>query len=220
LRHRDRSWRWCALTAQNLLARPGVGAILINASDITERKRTGDLLAFHANHDPLTDLLNRASFNQHLTRALGATRRHHRSVSVLFIDLDGFKTVNDKFGHNIGDQLLKEVAHRLSGCLREEDCLARQGGDEFTAVLEETIEHPGALEVSRRIMAALAPPIDLGTTTVAITASIGVAQSSIGTDLSADRLTQLADIAMYRAKQLGKDQVYVLSPEDLPVMPV
>lgn len=220
LRHRDKSWRWCALTAQNLLDRPGVGAILINASDITERKRTGDLLAFHANHDPLTHLLNRASFNQHLSRALQAARRHQRLVSVLFIDLDGFKNINDSYGHNIGDQLLKEVAHRLSGCLRQEDCLARQGGDEFTAVIEESPGQPGASEVSLRIMEALRPPVDLGTTTVSITASVGISRSDIEENPGADRLTQLADIAMYRAKQLGKDRFYVLSQTDLPVMPI
>lgn len=174
-----------------------------------ERERKARLaaeeIAEHATraalHDPLTGLPNRALLMDRLETGLARSQRHSRLVAVFFLDLDRFKLVNDSLGHGAGDRLLIEVARRLRHVTRPSDTVARLGGDEF-AILSEDWEDRDAVEgLAERLIAALAPPVGLGSKTVFTTASIGVALASSG---SPHALLRDADAAMYAAKQRGK----------------
>ena len=156
-----------------------------------------------AHHDGLTGLPNRRSFAERLDALLALARRHHHPVALMFIDLDGFKAVNDTHGHAAGDQLLQVVAVRIQGCLRDGDLLFRMGGDEFTAVLSRVVAADDADAVARRVLAAVAQPVTVSGATASVSASIGIALYP--TDAAApDGLLRLADDAMYRAKAAGK----------------
>jgi diguanylate cyclase (GGDEF)-like protein len=150
-----------------------------------------------ATHDPLTSLLNRREFVQRLDDEM--TRQSSTVVAfVAFVDLDGFKEVNDRLGHAAGDQLLIEVANRLVDSVRETDVVARLGGDEFLILLNGAA--PGHVDgILDRVSAALSRPIDLGEETVRVGASIGLADSTEDSD--PDELIRRADLAMYRAKR-------------------
>lgn len=162
-----------------------------------------ELLSHQAFHDSLTHLPNRVMFKDRLQRALASAQRHDRSVAVLFLDVDGFKNVNDRFGHETGDALLILMAQRLQACVRPEDTAARLGGDEFTILLEELTDISGALRVADRIIADLHMPFVIADRTFVVTASIGIAWSATGQE-QADELLRQADVAMYRAKAQGK----------------
>lgn len=171
--------------------------------DVTDRKRAEEELTHRAMHDVLTGLANRALFLDRLEVALA--RREHRSgeVAVLFLDLDGFKAVNDTLGHEAGDELLVAAAGRIEGCVRPSDTVARFGGDEFV-VLCDGIEGEGDAEaVARRISAALGAPFDIGERRARVTASIGIALS-IGPGDEPEGVIRDADQAMYLAKQRGR----------------
>jgi diguanylate cyclase (GGDEF)-like protein len=162
-------------------------------------------LARLAHRDPLTDLPNRAAFAEGLNRALAQARRHGTKLGVMYIDLDGFKAVNDVHGHDAGDALLQEVGARIRGCVREYDVVARLGGDEF-AVLTAT-PSDGSLEVAaERIARGLALPFELDVGEVQVTASIGIAGFPDSAS-AATELLKLADDAMYRAKRAGKNRI-------------
>jgi diguanylate cyclase (GGDEF)-like protein/PAS domain S-box-containing protein len=169
--------------------------------DITEQKQTVNQLAFRATHDGLTDLLNRTTFMSRLndaTRAVG-----DGSVAVLFVDLDNFKTINDRLGHAIGDRMLVAAARRLRGCVRPGDTLARLGGDEFAILIERVTGDTDVAGVVDRIRRALAQPFSIDHHDLIATASIGVARSS--DDLAGpEELLRAADSAMYRAKAAGR----------------
>jgi diguanylate cyclase (GGDEF)-like protein len=163
-----------------------------------------------ARHDSLTGLPNRVLFLDRVEQAVARAHRHGVSLAVLFLDLDGFKAVNDRFGHAEGDELLKLVAARLVGCVRAVDSVARLGGDEF-AVLVEELEEPGEVELlCRRILAALRREISIADHDVLVGASIGVAVC--GDEDDAAGLLRNADMAMYRAKALGKDRYFLYQP--------
>lgn len=167
-------------------------------------------LARLANRDPLTDLSNRAAFVDSLKQALAQAKRHGTKLGVLYIDLDGFKAVNDVQGHDAGDALLQELAGRIRRSVREYDVVARLGGDEF-AVLTTTLSD-GALDVAaERIARAVAPPVALDGGEVGVTASIGVACFPDDASEAPD-LLKLADDAMYRAKRAGKNRVCYAAP--------
>jgi diguanylate cyclase (GGDEF)-like protein len=135
-------------------------------------------------------------------------------MTVMFIDLDGFKKVNDTLGHDVGDLLLQEVALRLQKCIRLSDSVGRLGGDEFAMVLEDTQERADSIQIAERILAALASPFVLGGHPVAAAASIGIAiYGKDGTD--ALTLLKNADVAMYRAKEAGRKQFRFFSEPDL-----
>ena len=169
--------------------------------DVTARRALEVRLAHQATHDALTGLPNRALFLERLSAALARTNRDGAAVAVLFLDLDGFKAVNDGLGHAAGDLLLAVTARRLLDCIRVGDTAARLGGDEFAVVLEPLADIEGAEVVARRVIAALALPVFVGMGEACVSASIGIAVSAVGD--TADMLLSAADTAMYRAKRSG-----------------
>ncbi len=207
-RHADGSWRHLESGGVNLLDEPGVGGIVVNTRDITERKTLEERLLHQALHDPLTGLANRALLLDRLGHALDRAERTEACVAALFLDLDDFKVVNDSLGHDAGDELLVEAAERLGSCLRPEDTIARLGGDEFVVLLEDVHGRGEATEAATRIAEALREPFLLGAHEEAfVSVSIGVALASGGEDRtgsSPDDLLRRADVAMYEAKRKGK----------------
>jgi diguanylate cyclase (GGDEF)-like protein len=165
-----------------------------------------------ARHDGLTGLANRALFRDRVDLALARTRHAPGQVAVLFVDLDGFKTVNDTLGHAAGDQLLVEAARRLASCVRPGDTAARLGGDEFAVVLDGVPEPATATQVAHRVLAALDQPFDLHATPVTCGASLGIAATSSPLD-QADTLLRNADRAMYAAKRIGKGRLVWHDPD-------
>jgi diguanylate cyclase (GGDEF)-like protein len=186
----------------------------------TERQRTDEELmrreeelSFLATHDALTGLPNRTLILDRVEQILARSRRTKRPAAALFLDLDNFKDINDTLGHSAGDELLKAVAARLDGVVRDVDALGRLGGDEFVVISEELSLAAGPELVAERLLEALKQPFKLGEgkeTKVMVTASIGIAiGSAIGEQTSAEELLRNADIAMYRAKWDGKNRYSV-----------
>ena len=172
-------------------------------SDVTEKKQSEERLHHQAFHDSLTGLPNRKLFVDRLGQALRRTRRlKGRQVAVLFMDLDGFKVINDSLGHDTGDRLLVEVTKRLGSCLRPEDTLARFGGDEFTVLVEDVEAPDGAVRVAERIVEELREPFSLEGRESYVAVSIGVGLGSDDTK-DAEELLREADTAMYMAKEEG-----------------
>ena len=177
-------------------------------SDITEHKELEDRIARLALVDMLTDLPNRCAFEEALERAAARSRRHGGAIAILYLDLDGFKSVNDTLGHAAGDELLREVAVRLRSCLRAEDMVARLGGDEFAALL--TVAAGDACReaeaTARRILAALSEPVVTAEGPARVGASIGMAVYPLCCP-TAEQCVRDADGAMYAAKHAGKQRV-------------
>ena len=199
-RHADGSWRTVEATGRNKLDDPSVKGIIVNYRDVTERKRLEEQLTHQAFHDPLTGLANRALFSDRVDHAI-RRRSAEQRVAVLFLDLDDFKTVNDSLGHGPGDLVLRAVAERLVGCLRDGDTVARLGGDEF-AVLVEDAAPIDAQTVAGRVLRSLEDPFEVAGKQVRLSASVGVAFATPEGD--ADDLLRNADVAMYTAKGGGK----------------
>jgi diguanylate cyclase (GGDEF)-like protein len=171
--------------------------------DITERRAIEEQLVREALHDRLTGLPNRALLLDRVTQALSAVRRHGQTLGVLFIDIDRFKVINDSLGHDVGDQVLVEVARRLEVAMRPGDTVSRFGGDEFV-VLCEDLDHPAqALVVATRLQEVLSEPVRVGDAELVMTVSTGIALPSSPAD-DAGTLLRDADAAMYRAKQDGR----------------
>jgi diguanylate cyclase (GGDEF)-like protein len=168
------------------------------------RRQAEERVHHLAHFDELTGLPNRSTFNQRLNHALVQARRNDEPVAILFIDLDRFKNINDTLGHEAGDRVLKQVAERLRGCLREGDTVGRLGGDEFVVLIEELAQPMHVAAVAQKIIAAVAQPFFLEAHEFHITASIGI---STYPDDSKDMqgLLKNADISMYRAKEQGKN---------------
>lgn len=185
--------------------------------DISAHKRTQDYLhelnrtlEHLARHDPLTKLANRLHFIDSLQREISRSRRHDLSLAVLFIDLDHFKEINDTKGHDIGDAILVEVAHRLTSSLRKEDFIARLGGDEVAAILPEIKSIEEATTAADKIIACCNKPFLIDGHTLYIGASIGIAISPKNS-VDAEELLKFADIAMYQAKNNGRNQYCIYS---------
>ncbi len=186
-------------------------------SDFTARKAAQDEIRNLAFFDPLTGLPNRRLLLDRLEQALAASSRHQRDGALLFIDLDNFKDLNDTLGHEKGDMLLKQVARRLSACVREGDTVARLGGDEFVVMLEELSENPReaatqAEAVGEKILGALAQTYQLAGFERHSSASIGVTLFA-GHHETVDDLLRRADMAMYRAKDAGRNTLRFFDPE-------
>jgi diguanylate cyclase (GGDEF)-like protein len=177
-----------------------------------ENRRLYEQLTQQAHYDALTQLPNRLLFHDRLHQALSHGRRHRTKVAILWLDLDGFKRVNDTLGHRAGDALLRLVAERLQSCMRETDTLARPGGDEFTVVLKDLREMSAAIGVAEKLLDALRQPFHVARRDLSIGASIGVSIfPDHGEDVTA--VVKSADIALYRAKSLGRNRVEVFSPD-------
>nr|WP_229493168.1 GGDEF domain-containing phosphodiesterase [Nostoc mirabile] len=201
----DKVERWLRAKGQAYFDTTGkplrfIGTVL----NITEQKQTEAQLIHDVFHDSLTGLPNRALFVERLERALVLTKRHSDyRFAVLFLDVDRFKVINDSLGHMIGDQLLMALARRLERCLRAGDTVARLGGDEFTILLDDIKELNDVINVVNRINVALTRAFNLSGYEVITTVSIGIAFSTTTYNLP-EELIRDADIAMYRAKALGK----------------
>ena len=168
-------------------------------SDITERKESEKRIYYLAHYDPTTGLPNRSLFNDRLRQSLLAAKRYKARISLLFIDLDKFKPVNDRYGHDVGDLLLQEVAKRLRGCVRESDTAARIGGDEFVILLPGTDTEQNVLALAQKVLQEIERPFELEGHEVGISASIGIAiYPEHGDDLH--KIVKHADHAMYHAK--------------------
>ena len=178
-------------------------------SDITDKRAAEERLRFLAYYDFLTGIPNRTLAVNRLSQALSHARRRHKMVAVLFMDLDLFKKVNDSMGHNMGDQLLRAVAVRLKLCVREEDTVARMGGDEFAIILPDILNRDDASKVANKILDRVGQPVNAEGVELFITPSIGISFYPADAE-NAEVLLKCADQAMYRAKDRGRNnyQIY------------
>lgn len=208
VRGADGEWVWLESTATNLLEDPDVGAIIARSRDVTSRHRATELLAHRASHDALTDLANRAELEHQLETALEHDTMSPAPLAVAFLDLDGFKPINDRFGHGAGDDLLRTVAAVLRQQVRDGDLIARVGGDEFVVMLSG-VDLTAAMVTAERIRARLSQPMAVEGfgEPVQVSASIGLAVAHPGDSVAS--LLRDADVALYEAKRRGRDRVEI-----------
>lgn len=206
----DGSVRWLRETGNVLKDGDGKTVRMMGVvRDITEEKNWANELHVLAHHDALTGLPNRLVFETQLAKAIERARRNMTRVALVFIDLNGFKAINDLYGHAAGDKVLQETGARLGEALRESDTIARIGGDEFVAILEavpldRTLEQETEI-IARKILGALAPPIQIDDSPQRVGASLGIAVFPDHAS-SMDKLIHIADLAMYAAKRSGNNQ--------------
>lgn len=209
LRHADGGWRVVESTASALPEGERSAGVIVNARDVTDRVTLERELEHRATHDELTGLPNRGSFIHHLNQVLDSLARGRR-VAVVYLDLDGFKAVNDSSGHAVGDALLVQAGRRLEEALRAGDVMARFGGDEFAAILPDT-DPDVALSVAERLRRTVSSPYLLDGREIVTYASVGIALSGPG--LRAEDMLRNADLAMYRAKESGRNRVEMFAPQ-------
>ncbi|WP_078745255.1 diguanylate cyclase domain-containing protein [Oceanospirillum multiglobuliferum] len=180
-------------------------------SDITEQKRELESIRFQALHDPLTHLPNRILFISEVKKAISSAKNNKQQCAVLFIDLDGFKPVNDNYGHLVGDKLLKALAKKLSGAVKHDDMVSRVGGDEFLVLLRNIDDEHGAMTVAERLIALVKEPLLIDGISLHLGASIG---GAIYPDhaLNELELIDLADQAMYQVKRTDKGRAHLCTP--------
>jgi len=182
--------------------RPGV---LVVTVDISDRKRVEERVQYLALHDALTGLANRVLFFDRLNTAIAAAHRKNGSFALLYLDLDDFKPINDNYGHETGDLVLRSIAERLCGCVRESDTVARLGGDEFILLFNDTLDESAAITVAEKVIATVTAPLPVEGCAHRVGCSIGIAlYPRDGED--ADSLMRHADTTMYGAKRLGKNR--------------
>ncbi|PYF83383.1 diguanylate cyclase with PAS/PAC sensor [Marinomonas alcarazii] len=182
------------------------------AHDITERKKMEAQLLYAAGHDDLTGLPNRTLLLDRLQSSLSLAERERVGLSVLFIDVDGFKEVNDACGHAVGDLLLQQIAKRLGDCVRQSDTVGRLGGDEFLIILNKAHSDDAMLSVAEKVRAELANEFDIDGVVVNVSASIGIARFPENGKQPLD-LVQYADQAMYKAKNAGGNRIILAASE-------
>ena len=185
----------------------GTTMLTVVARDITLDKQRESALSYAARHDALTGLANRAAFMDDLQRVAA----NEELATVFFLDLDGFKAVNDKWGHAVGDELLIAVSKRLVAALRTNDLGARYGGDEFVAIVFGLEDNVASIRFGQRLIEAIERPFQLGPHHVRISTSIGVVR--VAKELNAPDIVRRADIAAYSAKAAGKGRVRIHDPE-------
>ncbi len=191
--------RWALAKFVPLGGTDAVTGWIATVDDVTDRRRAESELTHQATHDSLTGLPNRMLLEDRLQQACARLRREHDVVSVMFIDLDSFKSINDDFGHGVGDQVLVEVGRRLRQIMRSVDTVARIGGDEFVVFCEGLPEREVA-EVVRRVRDTISLPVKVGELTVSVGVSVGV-EIARDTDVTFEELVGRADQAMYREKR-------------------
>ena len=188
----------------------------MTARAFAANRRLAEQLELEATHDALTQLPNRRFFLDWMNRSIAMASRNKFSVALYFIDLDGFKQVNDRYGHDAGDEVLRVAAKRFLGLKRESDLLVRLGGDEFAILVAQAPDNEQLSSFAARIIAALDAPISIGDETAKVGASIGIAVFPRDAG-SEDALIGAADQAMYQAKQTGKNRCCFFRPADVPV---
>jgi diguanylate cyclase (GGDEF)-like protein/PAS domain S-box-containing protein len=201
--------RWVEMKLSNLIDDPLVSGLVATIHDVTERRAFEQQLETQALRDPLTGLANRVLFADRVDQALVRARRSRRGPSVLYLDLDDFKRINDTLGHAAGDEVLVEVARRIRATIRGEDTAARLGGDEFAILVDETRDVDEAVALADRLARACAPHFEAAGSRLPVSCSIGIVRSELGDSSSGDLLRN-ADIAMYAAKReaRGSHQVF------------
>ncbi len=204
-RRKDGALYLQSLSVTSIRARDGKISHYVGIfSDITEHELAKERLSYLATHDALTDLPNRALFNERLGQAIARAKRGLWQVAVMFLDLDRFKSINDTLGHKIGDGVLITVARRLKQTLRETDTVARLGGDEFVVILEDVTEIAHITSVAQALLQSVGQTIDIDGCSVSTTPSIGVSLYPVDGE-DAKLLVERADLAMYEAKRAGKN---------------
>lgn len=212
VRSKDGTWRTLEAIGKNCLNIPEVRGIIVNTRDVTDRKAIQERIHYLAYHDALTGLPNRSMMQDRVSQAIGRAERSSKRFAVMFIDIDNFKNINDTLGHDVGDELLRQVAARLSSSVRAHDTIARQGGDEFIVLLDQLEGHHGATRVAQKILDALRAAFQVGGTDQHVSGSIGIALfPDDGRD--APTLLKNADTAMFHGKGLGKNTYQFFTPQ-------
>ena len=208
----DGEWRTLEAIGKNCLDVHEVRGIIVNTRDITDRKNIEERIQHLAFHDALTGLPNRSLMQDRVSQAIGRAERSTKRFAVMFIDIDNFKNINDTLGHDVGDELLCQVATRLIDSVRTHDTIARQGGDEFIVLLDQLEGHQGATRVAQKILDALRLAFQVGGTDQHVSGSIGIA---LYPDDGRDPPTLLknADTAMFHGKALGKNTYQFFTPQ-------
>lgn len=185
---------------------------MVLAATVVERLRAEERMRYLAQHDALTGLPNRVTLQAEIHQAMGRARRHNQLLAVIFVDIDRFKVINDTLGHSIGDKLLGQIGTRLHACVRQGDILTRHGGDEFIILLEDIKDREAVSKVARKVLDGLHLPFMIEGTPLYVTASIGISFfPNDGRDV--DSLLKNADVAMYRAKDLGRNNYVYYAAE-------
>ncbi len=187
-----------------------IGTVIV-LRDVSAARVMARQMTHSAEHDDLTGLPNRLLLNDRISHAVTLAPRHGKRIAILFLDLDGFKHINDSLGHAIGDRLLKSIADRLVGCVRASDTVSRQGGDEFVVLLSETDQWEDVAVVAQRMLAAVAQPLTIDGNEIFVTTSIGVSLYP-GDGRDAETLIKNADTAMYQAKEDGRRTYQFFEP--------
>lgn len=177
--------------------------------DISERKKTDEKLQYIAHYDALTGLPNRVLLSDRLQQAIAKASRNHSTIAVVYLDLDGFKEINDQYGHKMGDTLLSTLAGRMKQSLREGDTIARLGGDEFVAILLDLKDHEDCVPMLIRLLSATSQNVIIDSIAINVSASLGVSFFEEENTLDADQLLRQADQAMYQAKLSGKNRYHI-----------
>jgi diguanylate cyclase (GGDEF)-like protein/PAS domain S-box-containing protein len=212
VRNRLGEWRHLEAHVTDMRSESHVRGVVLNCRDISERVVLEEELTRQAFHDGLTGLANRALFRDRLDQALVRSLRMRTPLALLLVDLDGFKQINDNFGHDVGDQLLLQVAARFTDATRPSDTVARFGGDEFAVLLEDSDE-PYASALAKRLLERLSQPVNVADRTLAFGASIGIVIHSGDDGAGREELIRRADIAMYAAKKAGRGRSEVYRGE-------
>ncbi|MFC4258336.1 EAL domain-containing protein [Marinobacter lacisalsi] len=212
-RIRDASGEWREMEGSftSMLEVPGVEGVVLSLRDLTQLRAAQSELHRLAFYDPLTGLANRQLFRDRLAHVVRRSRRSQEPAALMFLDLDGFKRINDTLGHDAGDQLLEHVARWLTGCVREEDSVARLGGDEFVVLLSRISGPEATAKVAETILRRLCQRVRLNEHEVGITVSIGVTMIPYDSE-DPGVLMKYADLAMYRAKERGRNNFQFFTP--------